>query len=213
MPSIRQSAQFEGISPARPTGTPRLTAVGIARQVKAHHAWISGYAISPGGPLMRDLLLRLRRHEDAARPPHAWLGALGGCALLALSLVFIVGGAQLGLGSPRRLGTGAFPAITGMALALLSLAVIAADLRDTSDAERPDWISFAAIGGALAIFALTAGRIGLVPGVFLTTITASLPDPSLRFPGKVILAALVALGCWGLFIGLIGLPFAAFGGV
>jgi len=161
---------------------------------------------------MKDFLLRLRRHEDAARPPHAYLGALGGVGLLALSILFIVGGFELGIGTPRRLGTGAFPVVTGFILALLSLAVIAADWRDTSDAERPDWISFAAIGAALAVFALTVGRIGLVPGVFLTTITASLPDPSLRFPGKMALAAVVALGCWGLFIGLIGLPFDAFGG-
>lgn len=161
---------------------------------------------------MREFLKRLRRHEDAARPPHAYMGALGGVGLLALSLVFIVGGYELGVGSPRRLGTGAFPVITGGILAVLSLAVIAADLRDTSDAERPDWISFAAIGAALAVFALTVGRIGLVPGVFLTTVTASLPDPSLRLTGKMVLGALVALGCWGLFIGVIGLPFDAFGG-
>lgn len=161
---------------------------------------------------VRDFLTRLRRSEDAARPPHAWLGALGGLALLALSLVFIVGGYQLGVGSARRLGTGAFPAVTGFVLAILSLAIIAADLRDTSDAERPDWISFGAIGAALAIFALTVGRIGLVPGVFLTTVTASLPDPSLPFFGKLVLGAVVAVGCWGLFIGLIDLPVRAFVG-
>ena len=162
---------------------------------------------------MRALLLRLRRREDAARPPHAYLGALGGLALLVLSLVFIVGGLELGVGTPRRLGTGAFPVITGGLLAVLSLIVIAGDLKDTSDAERPDWISFAAIGAALAVFALTVGRIGLVPGAFLTVMTASLPDPSLPLAGKMILGAVVSLACWGLFIGLIGLPFAAFGGL
>lgn len=161
---------------------------------------------------MKEFLLKLRRSEDAASPPHAWLGALGGVALLALSLVFIVGGYELGVGSTGRLGTGAFPVITGFALAILSLAVIVADLRDTTDLERPDWISFAAIGGALVIFALTVGRIGLVPGVFLTTVTASLPDPSLRFAGKLVLGVVVALGCWGLFIGLIDLPIKPFMG-
>lgn len=163
--------------------------------------------------MIRDVLIRLRREQGAARPPHAYFGALGGGALFILSLVFIVGGYELGPGTLRRLGTGAFPMITGVILAVLSLAAMAADLRDTSDAERPDWISFAAIGGALAVFALTVGRIGLVPGVFLTTITASLPDPSLPFVGKLALGALVGLGCWGLFIGLIGLPFSAFGGL
>lgn len=162
---------------------------------------------------MKDFLLRLRRSEDAARPPHAYLGALGGLALLILSIVFIVGGYELGVGSPRRLGTGAFPVITGFILAVLSLAVIASDLRDTSDAERPDWISFAAIGAALAVFALTVGRIGLVPGAFLTVITASVPDPSLPILGKIALGAVVSVACWALFIGVIGLPFAAFGGL
>lgn len=162
---------------------------------------------------MKDLLLRLCRSKDETRPPHAYLGALGGVGLLALSIVFIVGGFELGVGTPRRLGTGAFPVITGFILVVLSLVVIASDLRDTSDAERPDWISFVAIGAALAVFALTVGRIGLVPGAFLTTITASLPDPSLPVFGKIILAAVISLACWALFIGLIGLPFAPFGGL
>lgn len=162
---------------------------------------------------MKDLLLRLRKTDDEARPPHAYFGALGGIALLILALVFIVGGNELGVDTPRRLGTGAFPVITGFILAVLSLVVIAADFRDTSDAERPDWISFAAIGAALAVFALTAGRIGLVPGAFLTVITASVPDPSLPILGKIILGAIVSLACWALFIGVIGLPFAAFGGL
>ena len=162
---------------------------------------------------MKAFLLRLRRAEGEAGPPHSYLRALGGAALLALSIVFIVGGYELGVGSPRRLGTGAFPVITGFILAVLSLIVIAADMRDTAEAERPDWISFVAIGAALAVFALTVGRIGLVPGAFLTVITASLPDRSLPIPGKLILAALVSLACWALFIGVIGLPFAPFGGV
>lgn len=162
---------------------------------------------------MKALLLRIRQTDAVSGPRSPYVRALGGAALLACSVIFIVGGFELGLGTPRRLGTGAFPAITGFLLAVLSLGVIAADLGDTADAERPDWVSFAAIGAALAVFALTVGRIGLVPGVFLTTITASLPDPSLRFPGKMALGACVAIACWGLFIGVIGLPFAPFGGL
>ncbi|MCO6383275.1 tripartite tricarboxylate transporter TctB family protein [Oceanicola sp. 502str15] len=162
---------------------------------------------------MRELLLRLRRSEDAAHPPHAWLGALGGVGLLALSIVFILGGFDLGIGSPRRLGTGAFPVLTGIALAALAIAIIVLDLRDTSDAERPDWISFFAIGAALAVFAVISERLGLVPAVFIATVVASLPDPSLKFTGKLLLGVIIALGCWGLFIGLLDLPFQAFKGV
>lgn len=162
---------------------------------------------------MKQFLLRMQQKEDNTRPPHAYLGAIGGVGIFALSIVFIVGGYELGVGSPRRLGTGAFPVITGCILAVLSLVVIAMDVRDSSDAERPDWISFVAIGAALAVFALTVGRIGLVPGAFLTTITASLPDPTLPVVGKFVLGAVVSLACWALFIGLIGLPIAPFGGL
>ncbi len=165
------------------------------------------------GNAMREFLLRLRRSEDAASPPHAWLGALGGAGLLVLSVVFIIGGIRLGVGVPRRLGTGAFPVITGIALALLSVAIILSDLRDTRDAETPDWISFAAIGASLAIFAVVSDHLGLMPAVFLAVVVASLPDPSLRLRGKLILGAIISLGCWGLFIGLLDLPFQAFKGV
>lgn len=162
---------------------------------------------------MRDLLVRLRQPDAAPAPRNRIIRTAGGVGLLVLSLVFIIGGFELGVGSARRLGTGAFPVITGFILAVLSLSVIAADLRDDTDAERPDWMSFAAIGAALAVFALTVGRVGFVPSVFLTVITASLPDPSLRFLGKMALGAIVALACWGLFIELIGLPLAPFGGL
>ncbi|SLN27930.1 Tripartite tricarboxylate transporter TctB family protein [Aquimixticola soesokkakensis] len=161
---------------------------------------------------MSNLQRQSPRDLEAARAPRAWLGALGGVGLLALSLVFIWGGIGLGLGAPRRLGTGAFPVITGCALAALSVAIIVIDLRDTSAAERPDWMSFAAIGAALAAFAIVADWFGLIPAVFATTVVASLPDPTLPILGKLILGLVVSLGCWGLFIGLLDLPLQAFKG-
>ncbi|MGO4910015.1 tripartite tricarboxylate transporter TctB family protein [Pseudorhodobacter sp. W20_MBD10_FR17] len=162
------------------------------------------------GKSMRQFLLNVRRPKDADHPPHAWIGALGGVGLLVLSIAFVMGGIKMGVGVPRRLGTGAFPVITGIALAMLSVAIIINDLRDTGDAEQPDWVSFLAIGAALAIFALASEYFGLIPAVFLTVVVASLPDTSLRFVGKLLLGALIALGCWGLFIGLLDLPFQAF---
>ena len=41
-----------------------------------------------------------------------WGGEIGGAMLLVLSIIFMVGGWQLGLGVPTRLGTGAFPFLT-----------------------------------------------------------------------------------------------------
>jgi hypothetical protein len=129
-----------------------------------------------------------------------------------LSIVFMIGGWQLGLGVPTRLGTGAFPFITGLILAILATAICIEERRGDGIAEMPDWIAFLAICAALSVFALTADRIGLVPGTFLTVIVASLPDRSLPFLGKAVLGIVVSLGCWGLFIETLNLPFKPFVG-
>lgn len=154
----------------------------------------------------------------AADPPRArrrlcWLGALGGGALCALAAVFVLGGVDLGVGSARRLGAGAFPFLSGLVLAVISLGVALADLRDWRPAERPDWVFFAAVGGALAVFALVVERFGLIPAVFLAAVTASLPDRSMPWAMKAVLGLVVALASWGLFIGLLDLPLQALKGV
>lgn len=141
-----------------------------------------------------------------------WGGEIGGLLLLALSVVFMVGGWQLGLGVPTRLGTGAFPFVTGAILAILAAVICIEERRGDGIAEMPDWVAFLAICAALAIFALTADNIGLVPGAFLTVVVASLPDRSLPFWGKALLGAGVSLACWGLFIEVINLPFKPFVG-
>ena len=141
-----------------------------------------------------------------------WGGEIGGAMLLVLSIIFVVGGWQLGLGVPTRLGTGAFPFLTGAILAVLAVAICIEERRGDGIAEMPDWIAFSAICAALAVFAVTADRLGLVPGTFLTVIVASLPDRSLSMIGKIILGVIVALACWVLFIELLNLPFKPFVG-
>jgi len=142
-----------------------------------------------------------------------WGGEIGGAILLVLSIIFMIGGWQLGLGVPTRLGTGAFPFISGALLAILSIVICIEERRGDGIAETPDWIAFLAICAALAVFAVTAERIGLVPAAFLTVIVASLPDRSLPLRGKAILGCVVALACWGLFIELLNLPFKPFVGL
>lgn len=161
-----------------------------------------------------------RRTSEIKEPERAgdhralgWGGEIGGLLLLALSVVFIIGGWQLGLGVPTRLGTGAFPFVTGAILAILAAVICIEERKGDGIAELPDWVGFLAICAALATFALTADRIGLVPAVFLTVVAASLPDRSLPMWGKALLGALVSLACWGLFIEVINLPFKPFAGL
>ncbi len=141
-----------------------------------------------------------------------WGGEIGGAILLVLSSIFLVGGWQLGLGVPTRLGTGAFPFLTGAILAILATVICIEEWRGDGNVETPDWIAFLAISAALAVFAVTADRIGLVPGTFLTVIVASLPDRSLPLREKAILGCIVAVACWVLFIETLNLPFKPFVG-
>ena len=153
--------------------------------------------------------------EPVAADEHralGWGGEIGGLLLLALSVIFMVGGWELGLGVPTRLGTGAFPFVTGAILAVLAVVICIEERKGDGIAELPDWVGFLAICASLAVFALTADTIGLVPAAFLTVVVASLPDRSLPIWGKALLGALVSLACWGLFIEVINLPFKPFVG-
>lgn len=158
--------------------------------------------------------------EPNAKPPikqppsgMGWGSAIGGLFLFALSIVFMVGGWQLGLGVPTRLGVGAFPFLTGAVLSVLSVFICIAERKGDGSSEEPDWVALVAIGAALAVFAASVDRAGLVPGVWLTVIVASLPDRSLSFPGKAVLGVAVALGCWVIFVKLLNLPFKSFVGI
>ncbi|MGH1483389.1 MAG: tripartite tricarboxylate transporter TctB family protein [Geminicoccales bacterium] len=141
-----------------------------------------------------------------------WGGEIGGVILIILSIIFMVGGLNLGLGVPTRLGTGAFPFLAGAVLAVLAVAICIEERRGGGLAELPDWVGFLAVTAALAIFAMTANRLGLVPAAFLTVVVSSLPDRSLPLIGKAVLGCIVAAASWALFIKLLNLPFKAFAG-
>ncbi|MEM8838509.1 MAG: tripartite tricarboxylate transporter TctB family protein [Pseudomonadota bacterium] len=134
-------------------------------------------------------------------------GIVGGLFLIGLSLIFIIGGFDLGLGIPTRLGTGAFPVITGLVVLTLSVFIFFDEIKGKGIAERPDWIGFVAILAAIGVFGLSAERFGLVPAAFLAVIIASLPDRSLPIIGKILLAIFVSAVSWLLFIELLNLPF------
>lgn len=150
--------------------------------------------------------------DNAARTALGWGGEIGGLLLLVLGILFMVGGWELGLGVPTRLGTGAFPFVSGALLVVLAAVICVEERRGDGIAEAPDWIALLAICAALAVFAVTAERVGLVPAAFLTVVVASLPDRSLPLRGKALLGVVVALACWGLFIELLNLPFKPFVG-
>ena len=97
-------------------------------------------------------------------------------------------------------------------LVILGVLICIEERRGDGIAELPDWIALVAISSALAVFAVAAERIGLVPAAFLTVVVASIPDRSLSIRGKAVLGVIVALACWVVFIELLKLPFKPFVG-
>lgn len=162
--------------------------------------------------LKNDGLVEAGRQEESPLPNRSYVGAFGGGILFIVSIIFMIGGVELGLGSPFRLGTGAFPFVTGLVLAILALAICVNEFRGDGLSDSPDWMAFMAIGAALAVFAGTAERLGLVPAAFMTVVVASLPDRSLSLFGKAVLGSCVAVACWVLFIEVLNLPFKPFVG-
>lgn len=162
--------------------------------------------------LKNDGLASAKSQNELSFSNRAYLGALGGGILFIVSIIFMIGGVELGLGSPFRLGTGAFPFVTGLVLAGLSIGICFNEIRGDGLSSSPDWIAFLAICTSLAVFAVTAERLGLVPATFMTVVVASLPDRSLSFFGKAILGSCVAVACWLLFIEVLNLPFKPFVG-
>ena len=109
--------------------------------------------------------------------PRSWVGTIGAGALLVLSFVFIAGGLELGLGIPTRLGTGAFPVLTGLIVLVLAAFIFIDEFRGDGLKERPDWIGFFAISTAIAVFALLIDRFGLVPAAFVSCLLYTSPSP------------------------------------
>ncbi|WP_417723791.1 tripartite tricarboxylate transporter TctB family protein [Salipiger sp.] len=122
---------------------------------------------------------------------------LGGALLFAAGLwVTLYCVAHYDLGSLRRMGTGAYPALAGSILALLGLAIALPPLlrgdRPTRFALPPLRASAAVLGAVLA-FALLVRPFGLFPAIAALVSLSSLAGEERPTPGT--LAAMIAALC------------------
>lgn len=138
------------------------------------------------------------------------IAGLGALALAATGAGFAwAAWAQLDLGTMRRLGPGAFPLGLGVLLAGLGLIALAGDLRRPVPVPAPDLRAIAAVAGAVAAFALLAGRAGVLPAVFVAVLAMASLIGALRWPGRLVLALGVTAGVWAVFLWALGLPMQA----
>lgn len=135
---------------------------------------------------------------------------IGGGLLLASGMIGLFIAAGYDLGTPRRMGAGAYPLLVSGALTMVSLVVVSrAVLRPAEGA-----LSFAvrpalAILGSLMAFAIVMPFFGLIPAAAISVVVASLGQRHANPIHIALLALGVSLACWLVFVVGLKLPLAA----
>ena len=134
---------------------------------------------------------------------------LGGALLVALGAAVVVAGIGYGTGTLRQMGSGFFPVVLGVLMALVGLALLATARRaaggladalpvaETAHLAGPvvQWRGWLCILAGVVAFAVLGAHGGLVPASFACVFIAALGDRANSWRAAATLAAaLTALG-------------------
>ena len=133
---------------------------------------------------------------------------VGGALLVATGAAVVVAGVGYGMGTLRQMGSGFFPVVLGVLMALVGVALLATASR-ASDAARTEpaaetahlagpamqWRGWLCILGGVLSFVVLGTHGGLVPASFAAVFVAALGDRGNSVRAAASLAALMtALG-------------------
>jgi hypothetical protein len=142
------------------------------------------------------------------------ISQVGPALMLLVGLAFVVGSiTTLELGSARRMGPGAFPALVGGLLSVLALITLIRNVRHPMGWEQPDPISVLAVAGGVIAFALLTPLLGVLPAVVMSVLTTSSAVPQFRWWGRMILAVCVSAAVWLVFVKGLGIPLTTIRGI
>ena len=131
---------------------------------------------------------------------------------VSVGAAFAIGATNYSIGSGARMGPGYFPLMLGVLLGILGLGVILGSLTvDTADGEpigRIAWKPLLLIIGANLVFGLMLGGLpsigvpamGLIVAIYALVVVASLAGSSFRMKSALILATILAVGSYLVFI-------------
>ena len=116
---------------------------------------------------------------------------LAGGAFFLIGGAFVVGSLSYELGTPLRMGPGAFPLMVGATMAALGLAIVIKGLiAGEVIAFGPiPWRAVAVIVFAVLFFGFTVRRLGFVPASAVTALLTTLASPRVRLLTAVAVAA------------------------
>lgn len=152
---------------------------------------------------------------------------LSGLLFIGLGLIGLVEAVQYEMGTMRRMGAGYFPVILSALLMVLGMATsvtsvgwrsgdeittaeaAAADEAEADEDDGQPWQTVRAVAFvvvALALFAVSLPRIGLVLAVMLLVFVSSFADRTLSWRGTGVIAVIMAFIAVAVFRWGIGLP-------
>jgi len=131
---------------------------------------------------------------------------LGGLLLLAVGVAVVVAGVGYGVGTLRQMGSGFFPVVLGVLMALVGLALLATAPR-AADAGTPEppaemahlagpvvqWRGWLCILAGVLSFVALGQHGGLVPATFASVFVAALGDRKNSWRAAAGLAAVMTL--------------------
>ena len=136
---------------------------------------------------------------------------LGGLALIVIGGGFAAVAYRYGIGTIAAIGPGFFPFATGLLMAAIGVVLlVSACFRAGMASEEVSIRPFVFISAAIVAFALLIGRMGFAPATFAAGMLSVYSDPSSRLLPAVVLSVAVTIGCWVIFILLLGLNIPLF---
>lgn len=142
-----------------------------------------------------------------------------GLMFIAVGGGFALGAREYEIGAAARMGPGYFPFVLGILLAILGLIITINAFRAGPPGGDPvgafAWRPLLFILGAnLAFGALMVGvpalgipQFGLIIAIYGLVIIASMARPGFSFKESIVLATVVAIGCYVVFVYLLNLQF------
>jgi len=140
-----------------------------------------------------------------------WQDVLGGLLMIGIGAFFaLYATSSLSLGSIRRMGAGMFPLGVGIILVILGILIVLPALRRGGEPIKVQLWTPIVICGAVALFAFSVRKIGVVPAIFLTVFISSLADLRLTPLYGILLGAGLSVMIWLIFSVGLGLPIPMF---
>ncbi|RBI85818.1 hypothetical protein DRV85_08850 [Rhodosalinus halophilus] len=128
------------------------------------------------------------------------LAAMAGCAITA----WISTGYELG--TPRRMGAGAFPFVLSLLGLCFGAAIAARAVLAPEHMGAPvRWRRLVFVSAAFLLFAAAIEPLGLLLTIPVVTILGARADPEARLGESLLLGLGLAAGIWVVFVKLLGL--------